>query len=242
MPSAPPARVTHRRGQSADARYMLAVSGETEYSQPSCTTGIAGDLIRPSPFQQGANSTPASRQSLPMPTEPRKMSVSNSSLSPSTAGHNLSVLPTPRRIRSEYDLSIHRDDALSSKEDTEQGKKRSGTSRWLRHVKDWMFTSEPSVKAMKEEWTKAQKRQGEGKDSRSMTKFHYPGGQIPEGVITSTSGPRPEKALRHSVRDSALRKSYLPVSPTHHSIASSGSWAPSSPSIREGNPVAPWDK
>jgi hypothetical protein len=171
-----------------------------------------------------------------------KMSVSNSSDSPSTARDSRHISSIPRRIQSEYDLSIHRGEAIASNEKAEQDKKRSGTSRWLRQVKDWMSTSEPSAKAMKDERVKAQKRHGpDAKDSRSITKFHYPGGQIPDGVITSTSGPRLEKALRSSMRDSTLRNPYLKTSPTVHSLSSAGSWAPSSPSIKEGNPVAPWD-
>lgn len=171
-----------------------------------------------------------------------KMSVSNSSDSPSTARDSRYISSIPRRIQSEYDLSIHRGEAIGPNEKAEQEKERSGTSRWLRQVKEWMSTSEPSAKAMKDERVKVQKRFGpDAKDNRSITKVHYPGGQIPDGVITSTSGPRPEKALRSNVRDSTLRNPYLKTSPTVHSLSSAGSWPPSSPSIKEGNPVAPWD-
>jgi hypothetical protein len=123
---------------------------------------------------------------------------------------------------------------------SEKDKRHTGASRWLRNVKDWISISEPSAKAMKDEKLKMQKRRGLGpRESQLVPSFHYPGGQIPSGAITSTAGPRPEKALRSSTRDSELRKSYLTTSPTSHSVSSLGSW-PSS--VKDGNRVAPWEK
>lgn len=170
------------------------------------------------------------------------MSVSSSSSSsPTTAGEARSGSLAPRQIQFEYDLSIHRAEAFGSSGNRTQ-KKRMGKARWLRHMKDWVAVSEPSAKAMKEEMAKTHRRHGaDAKDARSTSRLYYPCGQLPEGIVTSTSGPRPEKAYRNSVMNNTLSKSQLPMSPTRSSLASSGSWAPSTPSIKESNPVAPWD-
>ena len=188
--------------------------------------------------QNDTHRQPTIQEELPF-AGPFRMALPNSPplLSPPT---DRLVPLAPRRIQSECNLSHHGDDVLSSTGTSGEGsRRRFGLSRWFRRVGDWMSTSEPSAKAMKSERNRAQK-----KDSQSAKNVHYIGGHIPEGIITSTSGPMPEKALRDSMRDSALRRKYLTGSPTCQSLASSGSFSPSVRefSIREGsNLIAPWE-
>lgn len=229
----------HKHSLSTDAKCSLSTPGDEHRPASSC--GLRDVRSPLESWVEMQNTTLRSRASQGFLTTPGKPSMTESRASsrPATGREDRYSQSTCAPSLSSHDRPRSEDDVASSEGKSEKDKRRLGASRWFRHVKDWVSISEPSTQAMKEERTKMQKRRGlDTKVPNVDTSFHYPGGQIPPGVITSTTGPRPEKALQSINRDRELRKSYLPTSPTSHSLSSFGSW---SPSAREPNPVAPWD-
>ncbi|KAH7137218.1 hypothetical protein B0J13DRAFT_625002 [Dactylonectria estremocensis] len=111
--------------------------------------------------------------------------------------------------------------------------------RWFSHVKDWLSVSEPSAMAMKEQKKVTFKKLGiDPKDPRAAAKMHLPIGKLPEGAITSTRGPSPEKALKLA-KEQQNRQSFSTFSQGTTSMSSSIFSVPTSP--RESNLVAPWE-
>lgn len=145
--------------------------------------------------------------------------------------------------QSDYDPSINWDYGKDIRSNTSSGqdKRRSGKPRWLGQVKDWLFVSEPSAQAMKQQRSKIYKRQGiDLKDPQAAAKLHFPLGTIPAGAITSSSGPSPEKALKKGIKEKQLRQNFVRTSPTCQSLSSRESC---SQSIKGsvGRDIAPWD-
>lgn len=127
-----------------------------------------------------------------------------------------------------YDANVTRETARA----------RQTKSRWLTHVKDWLSVSEPSAQAMKQQKRNIYKKHGiDMKDPQAAAKLHLPIGRVPEGAVTSTSGPSPEKALKKAMENQV--KSPLTGSSLASQSISSG--ISSSSSTREFNPVAPWE-
>lgn len=111
------------------------------------------------------------------------------------------------------------------------------SSRWLKQVKSWIVTSEPSAQAMKEQKRAAYKKHGiSRKDPQAAAKMHLPAGKLPKNAITSTSGPSPEEALAKERR--ACPAFLNQAHSSSQSVASSSS---SGRSYRESNPVTPWE-
>lgn len=109
-------------------------------------------------------------------------------------------------------------------------------TKWLRSVKSWLSTSEPSAQAMKTQKRETYKKHGvDPKDPDAAAKMHMPLGTLPRGTTTSTSGPTPEKRLAKELQS---RPQYL----KHGSSQSVSSGSSSSaPSFKEINHVAPWE-
>ncbi|KAI9172063.1 hypothetical protein HJFPF1_01555 [Paramyrothecium foliicola] len=117
----------------------------------------------------------------------------------------------------------------------EDDKARPKTPRWFTHVKEWLAVSEPSAQAMKEQKKTVYKKHGiDPSDPKAAAKLHFPMGQVPEGAVTSTRGPSPEKAYKQKVE----RGRKLRQSEAGQSVPSSIS---SLPSLREANPATPWE-
>ncbi|KAH6898946.1 hypothetical protein B0T10DRAFT_124510 [Thelonectria olida] len=141
----------------------------------------------------------------------------------------------------DYDPSVMSDErsrnSISSMPRTAAGK--GGKPRWLNQIKDWLSVSEPSAQAFKEQKKSTFKKHGiDFKDPQAAAKLHLPIGKLPEGVITSTSGPSPEKALMKRAQEQNKRQSYSTFSQGSHSMSSS---IFSIPSTKESNPATPWE-
>lgn len=120
-----------------------------------------------------------------------------------------------------------------------KSKTRSKTPRWLTQFKDWLSVAEPSAVAMRQQKKATFQRHGIALDDpRAAAKLHYPMGEVPTGIVTSTSGPTPEEALKRKTRESRAKSAFMEFGHPSQSLSSVVSSA--SPSIR-GNPVAPWD-
>lgn len=145
-----------------------------------------------------------------------------------------SSMMTSDRSHSDYDASTNDDE---KSRDSMSGSRTLKKPRWLSQVKDWLSVSEPSAVAMKEQKKMTFKKHGiDPKDPRAAAKLHLPIGKLPEGAITSTRGPSPEKALKLAQQK---RESFSTFSQNSHSMSSSIFSVPTSP--RETNPVAPWE-
>ncbi|KAJ6780998.1 hypothetical protein PWT90_09039 [Aphanocladium album] len=111
-------------------------------------------------------------------------------------------------------------------------------SKWLRSVKSWLSTSEPSAQALKSQKRDTYRRHGvDLKDPAAAAKMHMPLGTLPPGTTTSTSGPTPEKRLAKELHQ---KPPYLKHG-SSRSVSSSGGSSSSAPSFREVNHVAPWE-
>ncbi|UNI15067.1 hypothetical protein JDV02_001638 [Purpureocillium takamizusanense] len=109
--------------------------------------------------------------------------------------------------------------------------------RWLKQIKNWVSVTEPSAQAMKNQKRTAYKKHGiDRNDPQAAEKMHLPIGKVPDGVTTSTRGPRPEKALKQRAKENAERQLYTGRSGSQS--ASSG--ISSSASTREARQIAPW--
>ncbi|GJN73018.1 hypothetical protein PLIIFM63780_007081 [Purpureocillium lilacinum] len=116
-------------------------------------------------------------------------------------------------------------------------KDRSAKPRWFKQVKDWVSVTEPSAQAMKNQKRTAYKKHGiERNDPQAAEKMHLPIGKVPDGVTTSTRGPRPEKALKQRAKENAERQLYTGRSGSQ-SVSSGMS---SNASTREARQIAPW--
>lgn len=143
------------------------------------------------------------------------------------------------RSQSDYDLSVSSDDARRGSVSSYAKSKRDGKPRWFSSVKDWLSVSEPSAQALKDQKRSTYKRHGiNPKDPRAAVKMHLPIEKVPEGAITSTSGPDPEKVFRKAMRERKARESISGRSNASHSQTSS---IYSAPTTRELNPVTPWE-
>ncbi|CAF3448996.1 unnamed protein product [Fusarium graminearum] len=140
----------------------------------------------------------------------------------------------------EYDPSASGIEASrTSMSSTDTRKSKEGKPRWFTQVKDWLSVSEPSAQAMKEQKKNTFRRHGiDMKDPQAAVKLHLPIERIPEDAITSTRGPSPEKAHERARQQRAVAQSYSGGSQASHSVSSGISTAPS---VKEFNPVAPWD-
>ncbi|KAK7409185.1 hypothetical protein QQX98_008618 [Neonectria punicea] len=137
---------------------------------------------------------------------------------------------------SDYDPSANGDKNRHSMSSPRAGK--AGKPRWLNQVKDWLSVSEPSAQAMKNQKKMTFKKHGiDPKDPQAAAKMHLPIGKLPEGVITSTRGPSPEKALKQA-HIQHKRQSYSTFSQGSNSMSSS---ICSVSSTKEHNPIAPWE-
>lgn len=115
---------------------------------------------------------------------------------------------------------------------------KGGKPRWLNQIKDWLSVTEPSAQAFKQQKKSTFKKHGiDFKDPQAAAKLHLPIGKLPEGAITSTSGPSPEKALKQA-QEQHKRQSYSTFSQGSHSMSSS---IFSVPSTKESNPATPWE-
>ncbi|KAH7133581.1 hypothetical protein EDB81DRAFT_762875 [Dactylonectria macrodidyma] len=138
---------------------------------------------------------------------------------------------------SDYATSVNSDEKST---DTMSSSRTPKKARWFSHVKDWLSVSEPSALAMKEQKKVTFKKHGiDPKDPRAAAKMHLPIGKLPEGAITSTRGPSPEKALKLA-KERQSRQSFSTFSQGSNSMSSSIFSVPTSP--RESNLVAPWEK
>ncbi|KAF7533825.1 hypothetical protein G7Z17_g13456 [Cylindrodendrum hubeiense] len=160
------------------------------------------------------------------------------STSDNLAGPSTSVMAS-NRSHSDYDPSINGDEKSRDSRDSTSGSRTLKKPRWFSQVKDWLSVSEPSAVAMKEQKRVAFKKHGiDPKDPRAAAKMHLPIGKLPEGAITSTRGPSPEKALKLA-QEQNKRQSYSAFSQDTNSMSSSIFSVPTSP--REPNLVAPWE-
>lgn len=141
------------------------------------------------------------------------------------------------RSQSDYDPSVLSDDARRGS--VSSYGKPTKKPRWFSNVKDWLSVSEPSAQALKEQKRSTYKRHGiSPKDPRAAVKMHLPIEKVPEGAITSTSGPDPEKAFRKAMRERKARASISGHSNASHSQSSS---IYSAPTTKELNPITPWE-
>lgn len=114
----------------------------------------------------------------------------------------------------------------------------SGNSRWLSGVKNWLSTSEPSAQAMKKQRRDTYKKHGVSRsDPHAAEKMHLPMGKVPKNAITSTSGPTPEELI---MKERKQRPEFMKHAQSAHSVSSGYSSGPNS--LKETNPVAPWDE
>ncbi|KAH6961440.1 hypothetical protein DER45DRAFT_198485 [Fusarium avenaceum] len=149
----------------------------------------------------------------------------------------------PRSPTLEYDPSISggSEQPRTSMSSTGTNKSKTGKSRWLNQVKEWLSVSEPSAQAMKEQKKNTFRRHGiDMKDPQAAVKLHLPIEKIPENAITSTRGPSPEKAFERTRQQREMAQSYAGSSQGSHSVSSSIS-INTAPSAKEYNPVTPWD-
>lgn len=92
---------------------------------------------------------------------------------------------------------------------------------------------------MKEQKLSTYKKHGiDLNDPQAAAKMHFPIGKVPEGVVTSTTGPSPEKALRERLQEKQNAQAGLALSQGSRSISSGIS---SAASTKEPNLIAPWD-
>ncbi|CEJ81740.1 hypothetical protein VHEMI01853 [[Torrubiella] hemipterigena] len=114
----------------------------------------------------------------------------------------------------------------------------SGNGRWLSSVKTWLSTSEPSAQAMKKQRRDTYKKHGVSRsDPHAAEKMHLPMGKVPKHATTSTSGPTPEELI---FKERKQRPEFMKHTHSAHSVSSGYSSGPSS--LKETNPVAPWDE
>ncbi|KAK7229642.1 hypothetical protein V2G26_001812 [Clonostachys chloroleuca] len=165
----------------------------------------------------------------------------------STGGSTSSTSNTANRRASFISTQSTSDPALSSNssqaapctQTMSSATERAGKPRWFSQIKDWLSVSEPSAQAMKEQRTRTYKKFGvDAKDPQAAAKLHLPIGKIPSRATTSTTGPTPEKALLQTMKEKQERRSYMSLNRTSYSLSSHGSGGSS---IREPNPVTPWD-
>lgn len=108
--------------------------------------------------------------------------------------------------------------------------------RWMAQVKDWLSTAEPSAQAMKEQRKSTFKKHGIALDDpQAAAKLHVSMERVPEGAVTSTSGPTPEQALKKRTASHRARES---LGGQGSRCGSSGS------SLRSGSKeqrIAPWE-
>lgn len=113
----------------------------------------------------------------------------------------------------------------------------------MSQVKNWLATSEPSVKAMRNQKKDAFKKEGiDPKDPKAAAKLHSPMGKVPIDAVTSTSGPTPEQALKEKTRAKGMPFSYASHSRGSQSVSSGFSSVPSMKSTKVCNAVAPWEE
>ncbi|KAF7545883.1 hypothetical protein G7046_g9459 [Stylonectria norvegica] len=138
---------------------------------------------------------------------------------------------------SDYDRSVGGDEwKRRSISEPRKDRGRGGKPRWLSQVKDWLSVSEPSAQAMKQQKRNTFQHHGiKLNDPQAAAKLHFPMGKVPEGAITSTSGPSPEKALKRA-KERQMRQSYSGFSQNSESVSSS-----IFSSTKEPNPVTPWE-
>ncbi|KFA70921.1 hypothetical protein S40288_10180 [Stachybotrys chartarum IBT 40288] len=172
-------------------------------------------------------------------------STSMSPSTPTTDGGFESTVPRNmmRQMDSDSEPSVVSDGASTSQYRSSTDSNPSAKKpRWFSHVKQWLVVSEPSAQAMKAQKTSLLKQHGiHPKDPQAAAKMHIPAQQLPANVITSTSGPRPEKALEKQKAEGVKkRESYAGFSRINDSVSSGFS---SNPSIRESNyHIAPWEE
>ena len=160
---------------------------------------------------------------------------------PGTMEEPFGLRPMTTRSQSDYEHSstsgIESNSGNVQKFDDD--KTRPRTPRWFTHVKEWLAVSEPSAQAMKDQKRTIYKKHGVDPNSpqaaaQAAAKMHVPIGQVPEGVVTSTRGPSPEKAYKQRMeRQKKLRQTGAGQS-TSSSISSV-------PSTKEVNPATPWE-
>lgn len=158
------------------------------------------------------------------------------------------LMEEPRASPGASNISHFDYDASMSGDETKingiphSGKERAqGKPRWLAHVKDWLSVSEPSAQAMKTQKRNIYQKHGiDINDPAAAAKLHFPMGQMPAGVTTSTKGPTPEKALKQRTRERGMGPSYVGYTHASHTRSMSSELS-SAPSTKETNVVAPWD-
>jgi hypothetical protein len=92
---------------------------------------------------------------------------------------------------------------------------------------------------MKEQRTRTYKKFGiNAKDPQAAAKLYLPIGKILSRAIILTTGPTPEKALLQTMKEKQKRRLYISLNRTSYSLSSHGLGGSS---IREPNPVTPWD-
>ncbi|KAL7894774.1 hypothetical protein HDV63DRAFT_152264 [Trichoderma sp. SZMC 28014] len=139
-----------------------------------------------------------------------------------------------------YDPSLSSEPRSDYTVSTREDKKRP---RWMSQVKNWLATSEPSVKAMRNQKKDAFKKEGiDPKDPKAAAKLHSPMGKVPIDAVTSTSGPTPEQALKEKTRAKGMPFSYASHSRGSQSVSSGFSSVPSMKSTKVCNAVAPWEE
>ncbi|KYK55425.1 hypothetical protein DCS_07388 [Drechmeria coniospora] len=122
---------------------------------------------------------------------------------------------------------------------SDEGKSQRAGLRWFSQMKSWLSVSEPSAQAMKDQRKSAYRKYGiDLHDPNAAAKMHLPIGKVPEGVTTSTKGPRPEKVFQERAKRAGTvgRQAYL----AHDGSQSVSSGLSSNASTKEASPVAPW--
>lgn len=148
--------------------------------------------------------------------------------------------PISDHSRPGYDPSLSSEPRSDYTVSTREDKKRP---RWMSQVKNWLATSEPSAQAMRDQKKDTFKKHGiDLKDPKAAAKLHSPMGKVPIDVVTSTSGPTPEKALKEKTRAKDMPPSYARHNRGSQSVSSGFSSVPSMKSARVCNAVAPWEE
>lgn len=134
------------------------------------------------------------------------------------------------------------------KPDGRDGKRQSAKLPWISQVKDWFAIAEPSARAMKEQKRNTYKKYGiDPDDPQAAIKMHLPIGKVPLGATTSTTGPRPEKALEMRAREKQQKQLRLQQQQDPYGRHGSqdgqsmSSGRSSTTSVKGYNNVAPWD-
>ncbi|KPM39475.1 hypothetical protein AK830_g7081 [Neonectria ditissima] len=214
--------VRHHPGQSLDIRTLVSQPPfDTWKKTPDSHQADIYDTKRPSTSHLGA-----------FP----KMLVTGGTQTDTFVDSGSSAM-TSNHSHSDYDLSVNDNERNRHSMSGSKGGKAE-KPRWFNQVKGWLSVSEPSAQAMKDQKKMAFKKHGiDPKDPRAAAKMHLPIGKLPEGAITSTRGPSPEKALKRA-QNQKKRQSYSTFSQGSNSMSSS---ICSIPSTKEHNLVAPWE-